>query len=196
VSGGRRRLGRTDEALREARRAVYVAPMSARFESGIGQVLLYSGRYDEALGSATRSLALDPSYLGSYYLRGHAYTLQGDHEKALASWNDCVAHGCDVLPELGYRHAMMGRRDQALRIVDSLKGRWRAAEGRGYRDHHAIGIATVLTALGDHEQALDWLDRGATRGTWILYLAVNPYLRPLHGEPRFQALLRRVGLAR
>ena len=185
------RRRRFDEALREARGALYLAPMSARFESAAGHVLLYSGRYDEALDAANRATALDPTYLGPYYLRGHAYTHKGTHEQALKSWNECMAAGCDARPELGYVYAVSGRRTEALKLLDTLKAGW---EDGGHTDAAAIGIATILIGLGERSQALDWLERGVASGTFILYLPINPYFRSLRSEPRFQAMLKKVGL--
>jgi tetratricopeptide (TPR) repeat protein len=185
-----KRRGRFDEALRAARVALYLAPTSARFESAVGEIHLFAGRYDEALAAAERALALDSTYLGSYYVRAHAYALRGSHEQARQAWRECVARGCDAT-EFGYLDAITGRPAEARRVLDTLRARW---SGSGRTDATAIGIATVLVGLGEHEQALDWLERGTIPGTFILYLGINPYLRPLHAEPRFQAVLRRVRL--
>ena len=45
------------------------------------------------------------------------------------------------------------------------------------------------------DETLTWLERAAElRAGMILYLAIDPTFKPLHGEPRFQALLRKIGL--
>lgn len=190
------RRRRFDEAMREAQRTLYLAPMSARFESGAGEIQLAAGRYDEVLRAAERALALDPTYVGPYYLRVHAYIYQGKHEKALQAITECNAHGFDARPELGYLYAITGRRDKAWSVADTLKTLWRERRraGGANADALAIGIATVLVGLGERDQALDWLNRGVTSGTRILYLGINPYFRSLHDEPSFRAMLKRVGL--
>ncbi|MFN2397460.1 MAG: hypothetical protein ABR543_02265 [Gemmatimonadaceae bacterium] len=48
--------------------------------------------------------------------------------------------------------------------------------------------------MGEREQALDWLERAVETGAFILYLGIDPTFRSLHPEPRFRALLKKVGL--
>jgi len=58
----------------------------------------------------------------------------------------------------------------------------------------AIDVATVCMGLGKREETLTWLERAAELRGFILNLAIDPTFKPLHGEPRFQALLRKIGL--
>lgn len=188
------RRRRFDEALREAQVTLYLAPVSSRFEAGIAQVLHFSGRYGEALEACERSLALDPTNVVAHYFRAAAHNASGNHASALQTWAELAARGADVRQDLGFTYARMGRRQEALAILDTLKSEWRGA--RNARDSAALAIpvATVLMGLGSDEQALEWLERGAITGDVAAYLAINPRLRPLHPVPRFRALLRRVGL--
>ena len=187
------RRRRPDESLREAQITLEYAPLSARFENAAGQVLLFSKRYPEAVDAAARAIAIDSSYLGPYYLRGHAYMQQGRYDEALRAWLDCNARGGDATTEIGYLYAMTGKRELALRELATLKARWPGAKA-GSADAIATGIAQILVGLGDRSGALEWLERGVTSGTFIVYLGIDPYFQPLHDEPRFQAILHRVGL--
>jgi len=191
------RRGRFEEAIREAQRTLYMAPMAARFEIGIGEVYLYSGRYDDALTATNRALAIDSSNGGAYLVRAYAYSEQQRYAKASEAAAKCIALGCDVHGRalLGYLHARSGRRAQALTIVDTLQARWQKAQGRRTKPDIAIGIAQVYAGLGEHEPALTWLERGVGDAMYSAYLAVDPTFRSLHAEPRFQALLKRVRLA-
>jgi serine/threonine-protein kinase len=59
---------------------------------------------------------------------------------------------------------------------------------------HDLAVASL--ALGEKEQALDWLEKGyEDRNWWMPWLKVEPRFDPLRSEPRFQGLVRRVGLA-
>src|SRR6476620_3469208 len=191
------RRGRFEEAIREAQRTLYMAPMAARFEIGIGEVYLYSGRYDDALTATNRALAIDSSNGGAYLVRAYAYGEQHRYAKASEAAAKCIALGCDVHGRalLGYLHARSGRRAQALTIVDTLQARWQKAQGHRTKPDIAIGIAQVYAGLGEHEPALTWLERGVGDAMYSAYLAVDPTFRSLHAEPRFQALLKRVRLA-
>jgi hypothetical protein len=53
--------------------------------------------------------------------------------------------------------------------------------------------AIVQIALGDRERALDWIERAIDeRRGWAAYLRVHPIADPLRGEPRFNALVKRM----
>jgi serine/threonine protein kinase/TolB-like protein/Flp pilus assembly protein TadD len=189
------RRGRFDEAMRQAQLTVYMAPMSARFEIGLAQVRYFSGRYEEALKSVERAIAFDPTYATAYCpMRGHMLLGQRKYADATKVWNECSASGADVRPDLAYVYAIAGHRDKALSLLDTLRARWHGGKPEGARDAVATNIATVLMGLDEREQALDWLERSAVRGHWTVYLGINPIFRPLHAEPRFRAILKRVGL--
>jgi tetratricopeptide (TPR) repeat protein len=188
------RRRRFDEALREAQLTLYLAPVSSRFEAGIAQVLHFSGRYSEALEACERSLALDPANVVAHYFRAAAQNASGNYTSALQTWSELAARGADVRQDLGFTYARMGRRQEALAILDTLKSEWRGARNARESAALAIPVATVLMGLESDEQALEWLERGAITGDVAAYLAINPRWRPLHPVARFRALLRRVGL--
>jgi serine/threonine-protein kinase len=190
------RRRRFDDALQEAQQAVYLAPMSARFEIGLAEVYLYSGRYDEALIAADRALSIDSSHAGSYLVRAYAYGEQRRYREAADAAMKCIALGWDVTGRaiLGHIHARSGRRQAALQIVDSLQTRWREGRDKATAPNVAIGVAQVYAGLGERARALDWLERGAGRAMYVLYLGIDPTFRALYPEPRFRRLLNRVGL--
>lgn len=190
------RRRRFDEALREAQRTMYLAPMSARFEIGLAQVLYFSGRYNEVMKPFERAIALDANYVRHYCpFRGDVLTAQRKYEEATKAYSECIARGADARQALAYAYAASGQRDKALSLLDTLRARWQDGKRVGSKDADAIGIATALMGLGEREQALDWLERSVAHGHWIIYLGINPIFRPLHAEPRFRAVLKRVGLA-
>ena len=188
------RRRRFDEALGEARRTLYLAPTSARFQLGVAEVYLYSGRYREALSAADKAHGLDSSAAGPYLITGMAYGQLGEFARAEAALERCV----ELWPEeacrgeLGYVYAISGKLAEALELLEALKQeRGRSGE---LTLTSARGIAEIYAGLGEREQALTWLDRRVQEGGGGVYLAINPALRSLRGEPRFQALLKRVGL--
>jgi hypothetical protein len=82
--------------------------------------------------------------------------------------------------------ARAGRRDEAL-------AKARALESRLYVP--AEGVAAIYAGLGDREAAFTWLDRAVdTRGVGLIFLAVEPMYESLRSDPRFQQLVRRIGL--
>jgi len=190
------RQRRFDEALREAQHSVELAPMSARFLNAVGEVYAFSGRLDDALAIANRVLERDSAFSGGYFIEGVAYEHAGRLEDAEKVHEKClrVAPGCDALGRLGFIYAATGRRAQAMRVRDTLVARFRDAKRSTERSGLAMDIAGVHVGLGERAEALAWLERGVEFHAWMLYLGIDPIFRPLYGEPRFQAVLRKIGL--
>jgi predicted Zn-dependent protease len=171
--------------------------MSARFENGLGEVLHYAGRHAEALAAADKSLALDPASAGAQLLKASAHLGLGQYTEAASTLLACTAEGCGGFGRglLAYAYARAGRPDAARLLVDSLRGRWADPAARS---HVAYDLAVASMGLGEPDQALVWLERGARTATgqsgFMAYVGVEPAFLPLHGLTRFQAVLRALGL--
>jgi serine/threonine-protein kinase len=187
------RLSRFDQALREGQLTVYLAPATPRFELGVGEVLLYGGRYREAILAGEKTLAVDSSFSLAHGLIAYAYAMQGDVERAREAQRRCRVLGCAEwgFALLGYVYAVKGMRTEATLSIDSLRARWRA---QGAELGAASRIAGIYAGLGQRDSALTWLERGVATGEFMLYTGIDPVFRTLHGEPRFRAVLRALRL--
>jgi eukaryotic-like serine/threonine-protein kinase len=180
------RLKRCDEAVAEARRAVLESPGVEHFQSGLGEVYHYCRRYEDAVREFGRTLGLARDSARTFTNLGEAYFHAGAHARALAMYR---ASG-RVVP--GWAHVPLGSRREARAQIDSLEAAW--AGGAGPRFLPFV-LARLHASLGEREQALAWLERTYdAREGLVVYLAVDPHFDPLRGEPRFRALLQRVGL--
>ena len=197
------RLKKVDESLEESGKAIASAPTIDRFMNGIGEVLAFSDdsvKHAEALAIADRLLRTDPTNAAARGLRAFAYEQQGRWDDATTAWAACVrpgAGGCGVdgFARIGYIHGLRGRASQAMQILNKLKSRVDARDRSGTQGDLAKDVATVYMGLGKREETLTWLERAAElRSGWMIYLAIDPTFKPLHAEPRFQALLKRIGL--
>ena len=91
--------------------------------------------------------------------------------------------------DLGYAYAVMGKRDEAKRILTKLK----IKRQRSFVSPAALGI--ISGALGEKDEAVAWLEKAyELRDPQLTYLKVGPRFTPLRSDPRFQDLLRRMGL--
>lgn len=179
------RLGRFQEALAMSKRALYLSPLSARYQFGVGAVYLYSGRYDQAIAEFKRALELDPS-TGTMYLSA-AYWQTGMYEEALKLWE---ADGKSEAGRVKY-YALTGEREKALAVLEHWKKRW----ALGDVDLDLLSnLASIYADLGDKEQALDWLERAyRMHSGGLVWVKVDPDFYSLHDQPRFQALLEKMG---
>src|SRR5262249_37828091 len=95
----------------------------------------------------------------------------------------------ETVAGLGYVHGLAGRRDEALAALDEL----RRLSSRCYVS--PVLSALVWAGLGDNDQAFAWLDRAvADRARWLGECLVAALFDPLRPDPRFNDLLRKVGL--
>jgi adenylate cyclase len=184
-------VGRLEEALEVKRRALPLDPLSVSFTTHIGTDLFWLGRYEEAIHQYRKALELDPGFFMAHWGLSRAYLQLGRHEEAL---RELQYPGSDYLgfsrpALLGYAHAVAGREAEARRILAELRTRRDAGEYVA-----PTAFATIHIGLGEKDRALDWLERHeADRGARI-FLKVDPIFDPLRTEPRFQRLLRRLGL--
>ena len=191
------RRRRFDEALREGLLAWNLAPTSARFEQGLGEIYVFNEQYEEGLAIARKLLASDSALSGGYRLLGLAYLKQRKFNEAAKAWQDCLrlAPGCDdALAQLAYIDAMTGRRAEAMKVVDTLKARWRAERGRATASGIAMDLAIVYAGLRETEQALAWLERATETHAFMNYVGIEPTYQSLRAEPRFKAVLKKIGL--
>jgi tetratricopeptide (TPR) repeat protein len=185
--------GRLEEARREARRAQQLDPLSPVFNAFLGATLLFSRRPDEAIEECRKTIDLYPEFgVGHWYL-GRAYLQKGRPREAVAELAEAVrlSGGSPLMSgTLAYAYAAAGDPRRARRIVDEL------LELR--RDHYAsaLGLAEAHAGLGERDEALRWLEEAAEeRAFHLVYLKVWPELDGVRAEPRFEVMVRRVGLA-
>ena len=90
---------------------------------------------------------------------------------------------------LAQTFATAGAADKAIQIVDELNG---LAKQRYVAPHFFAGI---YIGLGEHDRAIEYLEKSyAEHCHWLIYLHIDPSVDDLRSDPRFQDLLRRVGL--
>jgi len=187
------RIGRFEEALAEMKQAHQLDPSSViTTGSGLAVAYFFGGQYDQAIEQCRKAIQIDSTYAVPYLFLGRAYLLKGMYNEAIAALEKVVALSPRpyTVAYLGNAYAVSGRREEALRLLGELKEQW----NRG--DAHALHIATVYAGLDEREQALDWFEKAyEARDPLLMYLKVDPHLNALRSEPRFQALLEKMGLA-
>ncbi len=183
--------GRTEEALAWARRARELDPVGAT-GTGIGGILFYARRYDEAIRELRSALAIRPDDALALWYVGFALIAKGQPEQAIPVLEKAVSisdRSPGVIGVLVRAYAQAGRRPDALRLLAELKRRRQA----GYIP--AAAFVNAYLGLGEHDEAFAWLEPAYKEQSNILqFLKVHPYFDPLRDDPRFKDLLHRVGL--
>ena len=179
--------GRREEAALSLRRAEEMDPLSMVVSALVGLHHAFGGEHEAELAHARRTLELDPHQFLGHWAVGGALQNLGRHEEAVAEHllaRDLAEGTGFMAPVLARSLALAGRRHEARSLLASGG----AAETSPYQ------VATVHLALGEAERALELLAGAADRrDPWIVLLAVDPMMKPLHGHPGYAALVRRVG---
>lgn len=185
-------MGRLEEAIAETRRAQQLEPLSAVFHAFVGGALYFARRYDEAIEECRRTIDIHPEFGVAHWYLGRAYLQQGKHPEALAELQKAVTLSGEsplMKGTLGVGYAMAGDRGAAQRTLGELE----KLRAESYAS--ALDLAALHAALGNREQAFRWLDQAAAeRSFHLIYLKVWPELDTLRSDPRFRALVLRLGL--
>lgn len=165
-----------------------------------GQFYCCEGEYDRAIDYLERALDANPLLRSSHHWMCLCYALQGDAKKAAAALKEAEKASGRFLGyptpmytvwttyTWGLIHVVSGRMDKARRTLHDLQ-RLAPVSDR------SLAIGALLTALGDTQEALRWLERSVEeRDHYVPRIGVFPMFERLHGEPRFETLLRRMGL--
>lgn len=182
------RTGQLPEALAEVERGVDLDPVSGRSFHYEGFIYYFSRQYDQALSLIRRVRALDVTPPDWSFLLGDVYAEKGMYADSISEFLKS-GNGPDSLGHLGNAYARAGRVAEARKTISQLEDYVRK-DGVGRYE-----IALVYTGLGQKQEAFKWLeDAYNTHDVGLVYLKIDPCLDPLRSDPRFDDLMRRVGL--
>lgn len=181
-------MGRHADALAEIRRAQALDPLSLIIRSVEAWVWYYAREYDQMLAQCRRVIEMDATFGEVYAYLGLAYEQKGMFREAMDAYQKYSTLTGYNTPE--------ATRIRAAPIADA-RDYWRKmVELAQPPTGSEFDAAQALSQLGETDKALDLLERVyANRDYYALYFKVHPNLDPLRHDPRFQDLLRRVGLA-
>lgn len=182
--------GRREEAIAEMERALQLDPLSPRMRLNAASVYYYAHRYERSTEECRLVLEIEPGLGFSHGILALAYERLGMYEQAIAE----VRKGLELLkddPEmlsiLGYFYAVMGKRQEAKRVLDEVM---RLSEQKYVAPYF---IACIHAGLNEVEQTFEWLERAFEDLSYITTLRVAPFFTHLRPDPRFTDLLRRTG---
>jgi tetratricopeptide (TPR) repeat protein len=181
--------GELDRGLEELKQAERLEPLLTMAKTRAGSLLYFAHRYDEAIAPITESLALDDRPGIAHALLGRVYLHTGRYDLALAEFAKTRGPTPMSFGDVGQALALSRRRAEALAELD------RVLKLSTQRYISAVDIASIYASLGDTDNAIAWLDRALQqRASTLGFLAQNPAFDGLHGDPRFAAIVDRIGI--
>jgi TolB-like protein/Tfp pilus assembly protein PilF len=182
-------IGQSDRAIVEGKRAIELDPLSLICNADLAWVYFNARRYDETEAQARKTLEMDPRFYVAHYYLGEALQFKGKLTDATAEYQKSFESNNDPfsLAMLGQAYARQGKTDEARKVLARLREQAKSQYVSPY------AFAVVLTALGDKAHAIDELEHGYDdTGFYISLIKVDPLFDDLRGDPRFDALVRKI----
>jgi len=185
-------MGNIAEAHQEIQLAVELDPVSVGILKDNGIFYYYTRQYDEAINMAIKTLELDPDFVPAHRLLSLAYEGKGMFENSIAEnqlWRKCTGNEVKADIALAYIYAVSKQKEDARKIIDEAELNLTLTTN-DYRS-----VALVYTALGEVDLAFEWLDKSyELHEESLCSLKIDPKMDPLRSDPRFNRLLKKMGL--
>jgi serine/threonine-protein kinase len=185
-------MGRGGEAQQESQTARTLNPVSPIAVVTSGWAFYYARNYDGAIQQCREALKLDPNYVPAHDCLSSALIGQQAYEGAISE-AQVIASAATGDPlrraTLGRAFAAAGKKEEARRVLVELA----AASRTHYVPPYFFCI--IHAALGEKDEALTWLERAYRgRDSYLARIKVDDAYDPLRGDPRFEAVVRKMGL--
>jgi tetratricopeptide (TPR) repeat protein len=186
-------LGRYDEAIQEARRAQDLDPLSPNIGLSLALAYILARQPDLARAELERVLEMEPGFAAAHSVLGFAHERSGKYQEAIDEYQrtrelqgDNPFGVLSLEMSIARVYARLGNRAEALKALAKTAGRPGVSQ---------YLVAEIHAVLGDRSRVLESLDRAyEAHDLYLLNVKVNPDFEGLHGDAKFDELVRRVGL--
>jgi tetratricopeptide (TPR) repeat protein len=173
-------------------KALSLDPLTMVIHTTVGDAYYYAREYERSLVYYRKAIELDPRFDGAHTDLARSLEALGRFDEARREYEEGRKLSGGVAgPSFGLGHlaASSGNEAAARQILGEL------IEARSNRVVSAWGIAALHASLGDVDEAFRWLEVAVgERASGLIFLRVHPRLDSIRQDPRYQNLLRRVGL--
>jgi len=185
-------MGRHEDAIARVKNSQELDPLSLIINVAIGWTFYMGRQYDKAIEQLLRTVELDSNYPMTYWILGLLYRATGRCDLAISAGEKSVtlSGGSPLMrAALAHTYGKSGRTKEALQVLDELV---ELSQHKYVAPHFFAGIHI---GLGENDRAIESLEKsGDEHSHWLIYLHLDPSMDDLRSDPRFQDMLRRVGL--
>ena len=183
---------RFPEAVEQAEAAQQIDPLSLSINATLASRYRHAGRYDDALRLGQRTLEMDPNFKPAHFSLGAVYENQGSWQQAIDEYKKVIELSPDdstALAAIGYIYARSGQNADAHKIIGQLT--------EISKKHYvpSFEFAAIFAGLGDANNSMLWLEEAyQKRESQVPFIQSDERFNSLHADPRYQSLVRRLGL--
>jgi eukaryotic-like serine/threonine-protein kinase len=185
-------VGLLGEAIGEMKKALTLDPLHPHHSRWLCRFLLFAKDYPAAIAQGQKTLELHADYFHAYLDIGTAYLAQGNAEEALKWYQrgqglDSSVRSYDAF--IVRALAPLGRREEA----DEILARLEAESGQHYIRSEILAMG--YAAVGKFDRAFNCLEKAyQARSAGLIYLHLDPGYAPLRQDPRYNDLVKRIGV--
>ena len=183
---------RWDESWREINRALELSPLSLIINTNIADGHYYRNEFDKGIAQAKRVIDMDPNFASVYPTLIENYIGASMKSEAIEA---AERHAKMVGPDegksiLAYVYAHFGMKEEARKLLSEVEQDYRG------ENVNPTWIAIIHFLLGDKDEGFEWLERAyQSYDRYILLIAITKELEPFRSDPRYLAMLKKIGLA-
>ncbi|MGB7295314.1 MAG: protein kinase [Candidatus Aminicenantales bacterium] len=185
-------FGRFEESIREMKRALELDPVSLVISTNLGWVYLMAGQLDQALAQLHKALEMDPHFAAARLTLGFVHLNLENFPEAINEMKGARELSGDTVlavSSLGYVYAEAKMLEEAGGILEELKARALRQYVSPYR------LAVIYTAMNDSDKAFELAEKAyEEKDEYLVFMKIEPNWVPFHSDPRYQALLKKLGL--
>jgi serine/threonine protein kinase/Tfp pilus assembly protein PilF len=185
-------MGCHEEAIVMMKKSQELDPLSLIINAAIGWACYMARRYEEAIEQLQRTAELDPNFPVTYWFLGLLYRKTGRYDLAITMGEKGVklsGGSSPMIAALAHTYGKCGKTKEARQLLCDLT---EVAKHKYVAPHFLAGIHI---GLGENDRAIEYLEESYREHShWLVYLHIDPSMDDLRNDPRFQDLLRRVGL--
>ena len=181
--------GQMPEAIAEHIKAREADPLNPLHTAWLGELYRWNGQDDLAIAEARKALELDPKFPAAHFVLGMTYADQGRWDQAIEAMRQAAKDDPDWRWAIGAMYVSAGRTADGRRVLAELNK-------EATSEWTALWRACIYAALGETDAAFKWLEYKAHHvwTPWLLSPEWKIFIKPLHGDPRFKRLQRKMGV--
>lgn len=184
-------MGRFEEAKVEHERALQIDPTSLVFHVELAAYYFVTRQFDQAISQAQTVIEMEPGYAFGYVFLSFAYGQKGMKREAAEAYLKSV----ELFGEV--KEAEQLRKVLTENGIDAM-WRKRVEQFEGPSRNESLSAqwrSLVHIRLGEKEKALEWLEKSyERRDRWMINIKHSPEMDTLRSEPRYLALVKKIGL--
>ena len=189
-------VGKLPQVLDQLHRAIQLDPLNLNALDNLAEAYLYTRQYDQCIAEGKKIVEIDPAFANVHAHIGLAYLYSGKYDQWLDEWQKFVHLNNDPPADRAALDAVMEefRHSGGVAAVRRMAKTQEEQSRTAYIDPALI--ATNYSIAGDKDKAFLWLDKAAAEhSAFFQYIKADPSYDPIRSDPRFAALLKRMGLS-